>query len=432
MAIGMVSGLVLILSGTIAVVSGVTAAGLGVPFDIKDMKKIQSMLGEGYLSTDLGYGENHWTLLHIACYAGALDTVRMLVGTQSTPIDYRLDESGDTALILAAKRGKFDISRLLLTEGANPNTRGIKGKTALHHVAANDISTIAYLLLKHHSIDMNLADDMGDTALHHASRSGSIATLAAILTIDKSILNLDAVNSNGHTPLFLGVFAMYSDVVARLLKAGSDPDIVTGNTTPFGGITALHQAISSNLEDVIANLLVYRANTNIPSTIDSIYPLHLAVLSRNVELINILVEYGAIVDCLASGNLTPLHIAALNGFEHIARALYCHGADNTLETTSGITPLQSASNNPDIARAFRTLPEYTITLDPIPLEDQSRILDDPDCAICRHDLLDGTALVKLHNGDEQTPHYFHQTCLNHWTRVGGNNCPMDRVEFRPF
>ncbi|XP_049575903.1 protein phosphatase 1 regulatory subunit 27b [Syngnathus scovelli] len=78
-------------------------------------------------------------------------------------------------------------------------------------------------------------------------------------------------------------------------------------------------------------------------TLDTIYPsgiaaIHEAVLSGNLECVELLVHYGASIHQRDDEGWTPLHMACSDGFPHIARYLLSLGADPNMENDCGEKP----------------------------------------------------------------------------------------------
>ncbi len=70
-----------------------------------------------------------WTPLIIATYSGQIDTVKMLIDAGA---DLNIvDNSGNTALMTAAKKEKYKIAELLIKSGADVNIKNNSGQTAL-------------------------------------------------------------------------------------------------------------------------------------------------------------------------------------------------------------------------------------------------------------------------------------------------------------
>lgn len=70
-----------------------------------------------------------WTPLIIATYSGQIETVKMLIDA-GADLNF-VDNSGNTALMTAAKKEKYEIAELLIKSGADLNIKNDAGKTAL-------------------------------------------------------------------------------------------------------------------------------------------------------------------------------------------------------------------------------------------------------------------------------------------------------------
>lgn len=72
------------------------------------------------------------TELHSACLNGNLEKVKELVLHSGIDVDY-LDRTGSTALMYAAWKGKKDIVKFLVENGANAHIKNLKGGTAARY-----------------------------------------------------------------------------------------------------------------------------------------------------------------------------------------------------------------------------------------------------------------------------------------------------------
>lgn len=66
--------------------------------------------------------------------------------------------------------------------------------------------------------------------------------------------------------------------------------------------------------------------------------LHEAVLTGNLEVVKLLVKYGADVHQRDEDGWTPLHMACSDGYPEIARYLLSKGASTEVENESGEKP----------------------------------------------------------------------------------------------
>lgn len=105
----------------------------------------------------------------------------------------------------------------------------------LHRAAAEgEINEIERLISL--GFDVNLFDDMGYTALHHAVSSGRYDAAKSLFLHGASVnANDDALI--GETPLALAVQTDHIHVIELLIQSGADPDI-----TGWMGLTARDRA----------------------------------------------------------------------------------------------------------------------------------------------------------------------------------------------
>ena len=144
---------------------------------------------------------------------------------------------GQTALMDANTAAKV---KLLLTHGAQVNTRDEMEKTALvHAVNRGDVEVVEALLQA--GADASIPDEEGATALMYAlqepspyNREGSTKQRveAAQLLLKGKVGDVNAQNENGETPLMRAVDLGATEVVKSLLDRGANVNLsdVLGNT----------------------------------------------------------------------------------------------------------------------------------------------------------------------------------------------------------
>lgn len=113
-------------------------------------------------------------------------------------IDAR-DDTGNTALIYAAANGFRQCTAALLRAGADPEVvnEGAGGRTALMEAAGGGHRDIVQALRMMPNINIDLADDHGNTALHYAAYHGHLPVVMDLL---KSTPNKEIKNAKGQTP----------------------------------------------------------------------------------------------------------------------------------------------------------------------------------------------------------------------------------------
>lgn len=187
--------------------------------------------------------------------------------------------------------------------------------------------------------DVNAAQGDGMSALHWAARRADLPLTRLLLG---ARANLKAQTRIGaYTPLHIASETGNAEVVAALLKAGSDARALT--TT---GVT----------------------------------PLHLAALSGNPAVISALVRRGAAVNAQEPAwGQTPLMVAASHGRADAIRALLQHGADHRIAakvvdliTLSAEDRMARQKRNQALAE-FRTQQGAPPTWRPDPLQVQAAV-----------------------------------------------------------
>jgi serine/threonine-protein phosphatase 6 regulatory ankyrin repeat subunit B len=193
---------------------------------------------------------NGKTLLHEVVYDLTSDEkVRELLSRRGVEIDPKqFDDT--TPLYRAGLAGNARAFRLLLERDADVNDRNNSNRwTILICAAAANGVEIAEPLLERRDLDVNAADDKGDTALHVASDRGHTRIVELLLARPDIQINLR--NQLGWSPLTKASFGGHVDVVRRLL-ARSDAEV---NTVDHDGQTPLFHAVSNEQLEVVRLLL---------------------------------------------------------------------------------------------------------------------------------------------------------------------------------
>uniref|UniRef100_A0A672SI46 Tetratricopeptide repeat, ankyrin repeat and coiled-coil containing 2 n=1 Tax=Sinocyclocheilus grahami TaxID=75366 RepID=A0A672SI46_SINGR len=186
---------------------------------------------------------------------------------------------GETALTAAAGRGKLDVCRLLLEQGAavaQPNRRGI---VPLFSAVRQGHWQIVDLLLNH-GADVNMADKQGRTPLMMAASEGHLGTAEFLLAQGASLSLMDKegltalswaclkghlplvralvergaatahADKSGRTPLDLAAFYGDSEVVQYLVDHGAMIEHVD-----YSGMRPLDRAVGCRNTSVVVALL---------------------------------------------------------------------------------------------------------------------------------------------------------------------------------
>ena len=323
-------------------------------------------------------------------------------------VNSRLDDSS-TPLHLAASMGHFKAAQTLLAHKADVDSRNKIGKTPLHLVSADDISLaddnrpflrlrLAQLLMEY-GADVDAKDEGHATPLHYAAEHQRLDIAQMLLDHGATI---DAKNDRGQTPLHTSLkhanpnerSSSYLDVVRLLLDRGADANARDrDNATPVHlassgpglraapllldgganlsvkdnrGRTPLHRLMTNysyfgeEFHGFVRLFLKHGVDVNAEDQ-DHTNALYWAIYHRKLEVVPMLLNYGANPNSENNLGETPLHLLLHDNYfseeRHLStvQRLLEHGANPNAQDNEGITPLQLTSRKrmPSVARLLR-------------------------------------------------------------------------------
>jgi uncharacterized protein len=230
--------------------------------------------------------------------------------------------AAENTLLDAAERGDRAAVQRLLAKGANPNTAGPDGTTAIMWASANDDVELVRALIKA-GADVKLKNQFGTTALTEAAIVGSTRVIDALL---KAGADPNTKNPEGETPLMAVARTGNVDAARRLLEAGADVNA----KEEFGGQTALMWAAAQSQAEMVKLLASKGADLNARGVVRQ-WERKVITEPRPKDM--------------NKGGFTPLIYAAREGCVECARHLIAAGADPDLEDPDRVTPLNMALLN---------------------------------------------------------------------------------------
>ena len=155
-----------------------------------------------------------------AASRGKLEVVKFLLKAEGVNVNEQ-DEDGDTALIQASLRGHKKIVEILVkVEGVDLNIQNKKGQTALMqassgfiHADKENLVEVSKILLSK-GADVSLTSIHGWTALHYASYYGQVGVVDNLLKDPK--LDVNAKNNQGLTAFVMASINEHKEVKKRL------------------------------------------------------------------------------------------------------------------------------------------------------------------------------------------------------------------------
>uniref|UniRef100_A0A4W3HWR9 Tetratricopeptide repeat, ankyrin repeat and coiled-coil containing 2 n=1 Tax=Callorhinchus milii TaxID=7868 RepID=A0A4W3HWR9_CALMI len=190
---------------------------------------------------------------------------------------------GETALTAAAGRGKLDVCRLLLEQGAAVSQSNRRGIVPLFSAVRQGHWQIVDLLLTH-GADSNMADKQGRTPLMMAASEGHLDTVEFLLAQGASLALMD---KEGLTALSWACLKGHLPVVQSLVERGAATDHADKN-----GRTPLDLAAFYGDADVVQFLVDHGAMIE-HVDYSGMRPLDRAVGCRNTAVVVTLLKKGA-------------------------------------------------------------------------------------------------------------------------------------------
>ena len=295
------------------------------------------------------------TPLALAAESGEPAVVGALLAAGADP--NTATPAGETVLMVAARTGRVPILDRLLTGGAEVDaTESWRGQTALMWAAAeNNADAVARLLAA--GADVEARSSTGLTPLLFAVREGQIDAARALLAggadVNAGVNNTTAGTGSytpaatGHTsPLALAIINAHYELAADLLDAGADPNAYDARGSLLHALSWIRRpgsgrppAQTGNLDslDLARRLLAEGADPNGRIAWREIaFEVDLGIVKPppNISVGRNFISFvGA----------TPFYLAAKHADLDLMKLLVDYGADPLAATGQGVTPLMAAA-----------------------------------------------------------------------------------------
>jgi ankyrin repeat protein len=203
-------------------------------------------------------------------------------------------ETGETHLLFAIAKGKFELAEGLVSGGADVNLSNKAGTSPLMRASSKGFdSTVGFLL--NHGAELEAKDNGGFTALHYAT--------------------------NASVPILELLVARGASLQTKNHLGGS----ILQSAAYYGNVPT-----SEYLLEECSDLFSVKEQDDYGAQ-----PLHYAALSGKLETVKFFLDRGARVDCKKDNGGTPLIVAASFGHLLVTRALLLHGANFRIFNKNG-------------------------------------------------------------------------------------------------
>lgn len=166
------------------------------------------------------------TALHVAARTGSVGVVRALVERDRGCVKWEA-RNGRLGIHFAARAGRLDCLKVLVSGGADIESLEQGGMTAAHEAAAGGkVETLRWCLEVGGEAVLG-GDVGGGTVLHHAVLEGGVEVLRVVLEVVGERKGREGVammcrkkDRQGFTPVFLAVWMGRGDVLRELVDGG--------------------------------------------------------------------------------------------------------------------------------------------------------------------------------------------------------------------
>ncbi|BBH01546.1 ankyrin repeat family protein [Prunus dulcis] len=200
------------------------------------------------------------------------------------------NKAEESPLFLAVRKRSPSIAHRILQaydSDISPSFQGTNGLTALHVAAAQekliDKGVVNMMMSKNHDISREV-DAIGWTPLHYAAFTGNVEATQLLLKCDGSTCYM--LDESKMSALHVAAYAGHTKVMAELIRCRPDAcDLLNSK-----GQTALHAAVLGGQRGVVKYILRTPKLAGLINEADKDgnTPLHMAVIYKKIEIIDIL------------------------------------------------------------------------------------------------------------------------------------------------
>jgi cytohesin len=267
-------------------------------------------------------GDESYSPLHVAASSGNKEVVKLLL-TKGAQIESK-GERGETPLFNAIRSKNKETIELMLATGANIKAKSFTG-TPLSMAVTVGSKEIVELLLERRA-DINAQGENGETALHSAAEmQGKMGPDMIDLLISKGA-EVNARDKDGNTALYKALVLNRKESVEQLIAKGAQVSAKNEH-----GLTPLLALVKSNfmswdkMQKVVDFLIIKGADVNAKND-ENWSVLHEVSKEGNILVANLLIAKGADINAKDKNARTPLSISVQYGRKEIINLLKARGA----------------------------------------------------------------------------------------------------------
>ncbi|XP_033471045.2 ankyrin repeat and SOCS box protein 15b [Epinephelus lanceolatus] len=282
-----------------------------------------------------------WTATHEAAKVGC-PAIMMLLLRHGAKVTAR-DGHGVTPLGIAAEYGNAEALEILIQHGGDVNAQASNGDTVLYDASGSGNLDCVELLLQH-GANPNVASYAFQLPIHRAAYEGHILVLRTLIPITTK----RAIRLSGQGPVHSAADGGQVECLELLIQKGYDVNDLLGThiSDNYQDLrrSPLFFAVSNGDLTCAEMLLAAGASTEL----DPLRCILVAVRAERYELVQLLLSYGAEVNCyfrVISNTLFPtalqyclrdpvmLRLLLNNGYQASRCFQCCHGNSEEIDST---------------------------------------------------------------------------------------------------
>ena len=274
--------------------------------------------------------------LHIAALKGNLNLCKELIDKHKFDL-HITDDRGWTALHYSVLSGSYELFKYFASMGTDIHLKTNDGKNCLHIAALEGDLDLCKVLIDKHNFDVNMAENLGSTALHFSAQNGSyeLFTYFADSVTDIHLKRNDGINC-------LHIFASQGHL--SLCKELVDKYKFDVNMADNLGWSALHCSAQSGSYELVIYFSDMGTDIHL-KTNEGMNCLHIAASQGHLKLCKILIDKHKF-DVNMADNLdsTAFHCSAQNGSYELFTYFADMATDIYLKTNDGMNCLHIAAS----------------------------------------------------------------------------------------
>lgn len=230
---------------------------------------------------------------HSAIRSGYYDIVNELINMNKTEalkiINLKDSNDYNSSLHISSYEGFYEISKLLIDNGAFISDTNAEKNTPLHFACKGKNPRLVFLLL-FRGADINIVNINNELPIHIACAKGRY-TIVEVLLNYNSLLNVKTINK-GFTPLH---YIAYNNRVNILKLIMNRDEYISelqeiSNSQDNKLMTPLHIACENGYTDIVKYLLIVGAKIDIQDE-NGNYPVNLALDNGHKDIVRILMSH---------------------------------------------------------------------------------------------------------------------------------------------